>query len=66
MKITRRKLAAAVMGSAAAAVAQQSQAPDATPDAELAAARSRMQAAAEVLKEQEIPMSIEPAFQFKA
>ncbi len=60
--ITRRKLAGAVLGTAAArAVAQ-------TPSREddLKAARDRMKAISDVLAKQTVPMATEPAFQFKA
>ena len=64
MKVTRRKLAAAVLGSAAAAAAQ----PSATESNEelLKAARERIRTNGEILTRHEVPMSTEPAFQFKA
>jgi hypothetical protein len=65
MKLTRRKLAAAVLGSAAGALAQ-NQPPPATPDEELKAARDRLRSNSESIARQEIPMAVEPAFQFKA
>jgi hypothetical protein len=60
--LTRRKLAAAVLAPAAAALPQtQSQPPD-----ELAAARQRMKDNAAAMAKIEVPVSTEPAFQFKA
>jgi hypothetical protein len=62
MQLTRRKLAAAVLVPAAAALPQtQSQ-----PQDELAAARQRMKNNAAALAQIDTPMSLEPAFQFKA
>jgi hypothetical protein len=61
-KWTRRKLAGAVLGAAAVnAVAQ-------TPSREddLKAARDRLKAVGDALARQSVPMSTEPAFQFKA
>ena len=63
MKLTRRKLAT-VLASAATTVAQTPQ-PAAGGDL-LKAARDRMQANAAALATPAIPMSTEPAFQFKA
>jgi hypothetical protein len=65
MKLTRRKLAAAVLTSSAAAFAQ-TQPAALSADDELKAARDRLRANAEALNAQKLPMSIEPAFQFKA
>ena len=59
MKLTRRELATVL---APAAVAAQS----APPADELKTARDRLKAAADILARQEVPMSTEPAFQFKA
>jgi hypothetical protein len=64
MKITRRALAATL--TSAAALAQTQPATPATPDQELQAARGRVKANSEALAKQEVPMSTEPAFQFKA
>ena len=64
MKLTRRKLAAALV-SATALAAQQPQAANAPVD-DLKAARDRMQANAVALTRTPIPMATEPAFQFKA
>ena len=65
MKFTRRKLAHAIVGSAAIATAQ-TQPPPATPDDELKAARDRVQANVAAVGRQDVPMSLEPAFTFKA
>jgi hypothetical protein len=65
MKMTRRKLAAA-LASATAAAAQQPQ-PAASPENDLIkAARDRMQANVASLAGVPLPMATEPAFQFKA
>ena len=64
MKLTRRKLATALV-SAPALAAQQPQ-PAAAPDTDLKAARDRLQANAAALAGTPIPMATEPAFQFKA
>ena len=63
MKFTRRELAA-VLTPAAAAIAQ-TPAPAAPAD-ELAVARARYKASADALARQDVPMDVEPAFQFKA
>lgn len=64
MKLTRRKLAAAlVSGTAMAAQQTQPAAPASDPD--LKAARDRLQANAAALTATTIPMATEPAFQFK-
>ncbi len=60
MKLTRRELASALAPAAALAA----QAP--APTDELQAARLRLKAAADALARQELPMTTEPAFQFKA
>jgi hypothetical protein len=62
-KLTRRQLAAALMASAAAA---QTAAPQPTPDEDLKAARDRIVANRKALDAVPVPMSVEPAFQFKA
>jgi hypothetical protein len=64
MKLTRRKLATALV-SATALAAQQPQ-PTAAADSDLKTARDRMQANAAALAGTPIPMATEPAFQFKA
>jgi len=65
MKITRRKLAAAVAASVTAPLLAQAPAPR-TPDQELQAARDRMKSNGDKLAAQSVPMSTEPAFQFRA
>ena len=64
MKLTRRKLGT-VLVSATAMAAQQPQ-PGPTPADDLKVARDRLQANAAALARTPIPMSTEPAFQFKA
>ena len=64
MKLTRRQLATAL--TSAAALAQTPSGPPATPEDELKAARDRVQANGAVLAKQEVPVTTEPAFQFKA
>lgn len=59
MKITRRKLAAVLTSAAAVAQAQT------TPDQELQSAKDRIKANSDLLAAQPVPMSTEPAFQFK-
>jgi hypothetical protein len=67
MQLTRRKLARAVLGSAAAqAVAQTPASAPPTPDEDLRAARERMKANSDALAGQAVPMAAEPAFQFRA
>lgn len=61
MKLTRRKLAAALL--APAAVQAQQPAP---PRDEVEAARARLKANAETVAKVEVPMSTEPAFSFRA
>ena len=67
MKLTRRKLATALV-SATALAAQQPQPhpPPPLPTSDLKAARDRLQANAAALAGTPIPMATEPAFQFKA
>jgi hypothetical protein len=60
MKITRRKLAAILAAPAALA---QTQPPAADP---LQAAKDRIRTNGEALAKETVPMSTEPAFQFKA
>ena len=62
MKITRRKLAAALLVPAATIPAPAQTAPT----DELEAARAEVKANAEALAKVEIPMSTEPAFRFQA
>jgi hypothetical protein len=55
-----------VLGSSAAAIAQTQPAATAPPDAEVAAARDRLRANIAAMGSQNVPMAVEPAFQFKA
>ena len=64
MKLTRRQLATAL--TSAAALAQTPSGPPAAPEDELKAARDRVTANGAALAKQEVPMAVEPAFQFKA
>ena len=63
MKLTRRKLAVLLASGSALA---QTPVPPPTPDSLLQTARERNQANARALDAEPIPMSTEPAFQFKA
>ena len=68
MKLTRRELAAALTSAAALA---QTPAPERAPaegmpEAEIQAARDQVKANAAALTQLEVPMTLEPAFQFKA
>ncbi len=65
MKLTRRKLATAILSSTAAQALAQTP-PPATPDEELKAARDRFKTAGEALARQSVPIEAEPALQFKA
>jgi len=62
MKITRRKLAAALLAPAATITTEAQTAPT----DELEAARAQVKANAEAIGRVEIPMSTEPAFRFQA
>ena len=62
IKITRRKLAAIAMGTAAAQAAQT----PAQPETVNEAVREQVRKNAEALAKVDLPMSAEPAFQFKA
>jgi hypothetical protein len=62
--ITRRKLAKTLLASAAIEAAAQTTPP--TPDADLKAARDRLKSTGDLLAAQNVPMDLEPAFQFKA
>ena len=64
MKLTRRKLATALVS--ATTLAAQQPPPAAAPDSDLKAARDRLQANAAAVAGAPIPMATEPAFQFKA
>jgi hypothetical protein len=66
MKLTRRKLASAILNSAAVTALAQTQPPPATPDEELKAARDRFKVTSETLAKQPVPIETEPALQFKA
>ena len=68
MKLTRRELAAVLTSAAALA---QTPAPEPTPaertpEAELLAARDQVKANAAALTQLEVPMTLEPACQFRA
>jgi hypothetical protein len=63
MRLTRRELAAALVTGAAAAQTQSS--PAGTPRDELQAARERNRNNVDALAKVPLPMSTEPAFQFK-
>jgi hypothetical protein len=62
-RITRRKLALAVLGAPAVARAAQTPSP---PEDLSTAAAERVRKNSEALAKFEVPMSTEPAFQFKA
>ena len=68
MQITRRKLALAALGSAAAVRAVNAQTPPAQPQPESfnAGAREQVRSNSEKLAGVDLPMSTEPAFIFKA
>ena len=66
MKLTRRKLATAVLVPAAAALAQTQPALPRNPDEELKTARDRTKSLGDALAQQALTMATEPAFQFKA
>jgi hypothetical protein len=66
MKLTRRNLAISLVATPALSARAEAQANSSPDDAEMAAARERLRSAANVLKDQKIPMAVEPAFQFKA
>jgi hypothetical protein len=63
MKITRRELAAAL--AAPVAARSQAQPAESATDEEVKLAKERLRAASEALSAQDVPMSTEPAFQFK-
>jgi len=64
MRLTRRELVSAV--AAAGAVAQTPPQAPAAPDAELEKARAQVKVTVARLAGQNVPMTAEPAFQFKA
>ena len=66
MKITRRKLAASALASAAALAQTPPPAPAESPEELLKAAREQVKRTGETLAKHRIPMATEPAFQFKA
>ena len=68
MKITRRKLAAALAAPAFAGTMPSAAAAQTTavPGDPLEAAKARIKANSDALAKEEVPMSTEPAFQFKA
>ncbi|HLK65597.1 MAG TPA: hypothetical protein VKU19_19300 [Bryobacteraceae bacterium] len=69
MKLTRRKLAQAMLAPVAVSAAAQTQAPPplpANPDEELRAARDRIKTLSDALAKQTVPMDTEPALAFKA
>jgi hypothetical protein len=61
MEITRRTLALSALASAAGAATAQQPASD-----ELEQARKQVELASQTLLKYEVPMTAEPAFQFKA
>lgn len=63
MKLTRRELASAL---AAGTVLAQAPAQPPTPEAELEAARGQLKATLARVSAHPVPMTTEPAFQFKA
>lgn len=65
MKLTRRRLASSLAGTAAAALAQTRPA-DPPAEEALKAARERIRITSQFLAAQQVPMATEPAFQFKA
>jgi hypothetical protein len=63
MKLTRRQLASTL--GAGAALAQTPARSPSTPEIELQAARDRVKANVDRLAAEPVPMTIEPAFQFR-
>lgn len=63
MRLTRRELAGAL---AAAGALAQTPAPPPTPEAELQRAVDQVKAMVARLAAEKVPMTVEPAFQFKA
>jgi len=64
MDISRRQLAAVVLASTAAA--QAPPAPKPEPEGDVDGARLRQRAAAQIIARVPLPMTVEPAFLFKA
>jgi hypothetical protein len=65
MDISRRQLAGVILAGTAVAQVPQPPAPQSA-DAELEGARSERRAAARIIARVALPMTTEPAFQFKA
>jgi hypothetical protein len=65
MDISRRQLAGVILAGTAVAQAPPATAPQ-SGDSELDAARSQRRTAAQIIARVPLPMTIEPAFQFKA
>jgi hypothetical protein len=65
MKLTRRELAAALAAPAAALAATEAQTPPASGDL-LKAAQDRVTESGKILSLEAVPITTEPAFQFKA
>ena len=66
MKMTRRKLGAAVLAPAALLAQAPPPSIPSSPDEELAAVRAQNRSNAQALDKVRVPMSAEPAFVFKA
>jgi hypothetical protein len=66
MKLTRRKLAAALVTAAAVPAPAQTPTQPAAADDDLKNARDRIRANSAAIAAQKVPMATEPAFQFKA
>lgn len=66
MDISRRQLAGVILAGAAVGTSAAQAPPKPEPDADVDAARARQRAAAQVIERIPLPMSTEPAFQFKA
>jgi len=68
MELSRRQLAGVILAGTAAAQAPAPQPPTTTQsaDTELETARSARRTAAQIIARVPLPMTVEPAFQFKA
>ena len=66
MKVSRRQLARVVLASTAIAQAPAQDPPNPQADAAVEDAKSRQRIAAEMIARVPLPMTTEPAFQFKA
>ncbi len=64
--LSRRTLAGVLAGAAAASAMRAQEHPQPPADAELEAARRRQRASTQVIAQVPLPMTVEPAFQFKA